>query len=513
LTALRLGPTIPRIEGSGPGRGVVGVPDLDIGVRPGDILAGKYQVERVLGVGGMGVVVAAHHVQLEEKVALKFLLPDALHNSEAVARFVREARAAVKIKSEHVARVTDVGQLENGSPYIVMEYLDGSDLSGLLRNQGAMPVEQAVDFVLQACEALADAHALGIVHRDLKPANLFCIQRSDGGLSIKVLDFGISKITTPGAPGHDMTRTSALMGSPLYMSPEQMTLSKGVDARTDIWSLGIILFELLTGRTPFEAEAVTHLAVKVTNDPAPPVRSIRFDAPAGLEAVIARCLEKDRAKRFQNVGELAVALRDFGPKNGRISVERVLGTLRKAGMFGDVVPPSGSAAAPVATHAASTPNAPQTDASWGHTAAGTRSGGKAVVGVAVAVALGVVVVAGVLVLRKPAASATSVAAPSAVATTMPSAVTIQPLATDDPTIAPLVEPAPRPAVAPPPPAANPSTKSSASSAPGPVQPAPPAPASATPAGPPSAAPARKPNCTPPYVVDSAGNHQYKPECL
>ncbi len=223
-----------------------------IGVAPGEVLAGKYRVDRVLGAGGMGVVVAAHHVHLDERVALKFLLPDALRSPEAVARFVREARAAVKIKSEHVARVTDVGHLENGAPYIVMEYLEGVDLSAWLRQNGPMPIPQAVDFVLQACEAIADAHVLGIVHRDLKPSNLFCIRRTDGQSSIKVLDFGISKILNPGTPRPDMTATSALIGSPLYMSPEQMSLSKGVDVRTDIWSLGIILFELITGRTPFE---------------------------------------------------------------------------------------------------------------------------------------------------------------------------------------------------------------------------------------------------------------------
>src|SRR5271168_2704525 len=142
------------------------------GVEPGQILAGKYRIDQVLGVGGMGVVVAAHHIQLDERVALKFLLPEALHNPESVARFAREARAAVKIKSEHVARVTDVGQLENGAPYMVMEYLEGSDLATWLQDRGRLPVDQAVDFVLQASEALADAHALGIVHRDLKPANL-----------------------------------------------------------------------------------------------------------------------------------------------------------------------------------------------------------------------------------------------------------------------------------------------------------------------------------------------------
>src|SRR3954465_531507 len=164
-------------------------------VHEGQILAGKFRIERVLGQGGMGVVVAATHLQLDQRVALKFLLPEALSNPEAVERFAREARAAVKIKSEHVARVADVGTLESGAPYMVMEYLEGSDLATWLQQRGKLPVEQAIEFVLQACEAIAEAHALGIVHRDLKPANLFVIQRADGVLAVKVLDFGISKAT------------------------------------------------------------------------------------------------------------------------------------------------------------------------------------------------------------------------------------------------------------------------------------------------------------------------------
>jgi serine/threonine-protein kinase len=200
-------------------------------VQEGEVLAGKYRVERVLGVGGMGVVVSALHLQLDERVALKFLLPEALANPEAVARFAREARAAVKIKSVHVARVSDVGTLETGAPYMVMEFLHGQDLSAVLRDRGPLPYPDAVEFVLQACEALSEAHALGIVHRDLKPANLFLITAADGSPCVKVLDFGISKLTSPSAsdPDYAMTKTQAVMGSPLYMSPEQMTSSRGVD--------------------------------------------------------------------------------------------------------------------------------------------------------------------------------------------------------------------------------------------------------------------------------------------
>ena len=317
--------------------------EISAGVRPGEILAGKYRVERVLGWGGMGVVVAAHHLELDQRVALKFLSPQALASAEIVARFAREARAAVRIKSEHVARVTDVGQLANGSPFMVMEYLDGVDLSGWLAQKGTLPAEQAVDFVLQACEALAEAHALGIVHRDVKPANLFCIRGADGNLSIKVLDFGISKITSPGADSNssDMTGTTVIVGSPFYMSPEQMFSSRGVDARTDIWSLGVVLFELLTGRAPFLSESMTELVAKVVTEPAPMLTSLRLDAPPELERVIARCLEKDRALRFESIADLAVALGELGSKRSRVSVERVLDTMREAGLSTAVLPPSG----------------------------------------------------------------------------------------------------------------------------------------------------------------------------
>src|SRR3984957_7520931 len=293
----------------------------DAGVHPGQVLAGKYRVERVLGAGGMGVVVAAHHLQLDERVALKFLLPAALRNPEILARFDREARAAVKIKSEHVARVVDVGKLENGAPYLVMEYLEGDDLAGGLKQHGAMPVELAVDFVLQACEAIAEAPSLGIVHRDLKPANLFCIARPDGLPSIKVLDFGISKMTGFGASGPDlgMTRTSAMLGSPYYMSPEQMQSSKSVDARADIWALGVILFELVTGRLPFDAEGVPELALKVMTEAPPPLRSVRPDAPPGLELAVRHCLEKDRVLRCASVSDLAAQLMPFGSERARAS--------------------------------------------------------------------------------------------------------------------------------------------------------------------------------------------------
>src|SRR5271165_1232509 len=201
----------------------------------GEIIADKYRVERVLGAGGMGVVVAAHHLQLDRLVAIKFLLPGTLKNADAVARFTREAQAAVRITNEHVARVLDVGSLKNGAPYIVMEFLEGTDLATRLKGLGRLSIEEAVEDVLQACEALSEAHGLGIVHRDLKPANLFCIRRPDGLPWIKVLDFGISKLLSdnPASPHVDMTQSAVVMGSPAYMSPEQMQSARYVDARSD----------------------------------------------------------------------------------------------------------------------------------------------------------------------------------------------------------------------------------------------------------------------------------------
>src|SRR5512133_1366576 len=300
-------------------------------VREGDILAGKYRVERILGAGGMGVVVAAKHLQLNQRVAIKFLLPHCMGNAEVVGRFMREAQAAVRIKSEHVARVLDVGNLETGAPYMVIEYLDGRDLGSWLAQKGVLPVEQAVDFVLQAMEAIAEAHSLGIIHRDLKPANLYCVRSADAGLRVKVLDFGISKIQD--SRSLDLTRTSTVIGSPFYMSPEQLRSSRDVDQRADIWSLGVILFQLLGGKPPFTAGGLPELVIKITSQPTPLVRTLRPDVPPRLDQIIGRCLEKEREQRYSNVAELAVALAPFGPAwSARNSAERIVRILQNKGV-------------------------------------------------------------------------------------------------------------------------------------------------------------------------------------
>jgi len=291
-------------------------------VAEGDVIDGKYRVDRVLGLGGMGIVVAAVHIQLEQRVALKFLLPSALSHADVVARFAREARSAVKIQSEHVAKVHDVGTLGNGAPYIVMEYLEGEDLERALVRVGPHPISDAVDYVLQACEAVAEAHSHGIVHRDLKPANLFLATRPNGRTVVKVLDFGISKSTLSTADAA-LTKTSAVMGSPLYMSPEQMASARQADVRSDIWSLGVILYELLVQRLPFKADTMPELVVAVLHRSPDPLRAIRADVPEALDAAVLRCLEKDPARRFPNVGALAAALAPFGRDHAHELVERI----------------------------------------------------------------------------------------------------------------------------------------------------------------------------------------------
>ncbi len=277
-------------------------------VKPGDVIDGKYCVERLIGSGAMGFVVAARHLQLEQLVAIKFVLPHVLGNPQIVQRFMREARAAARLRSEHVAHVIDVGSTDAGLPFIVMEYLHGRSLAELLGSEGPLPVPLAVAYVLQACDALIEAHELGIVHRDLKPDNLFVTTAFRSRTVLKVLDFGISKTTAPADPS--LTSTSTFMGSPAYMSPEQMRSPRGVDGRADIWSLGIILWEMVAGKVPFIGETFTDLCLRISIDPLPPL-PIPPGARDGFEAILRRCLEKDPAERFADVAELVAALTPY----------------------------------------------------------------------------------------------------------------------------------------------------------------------------------------------------------
>lgn len=363
---------------------------------PGSVVAGKYRVERLLGEGGMGWVVQAIHLQLDQRVALKFMHASSANESpEAVARFLREARAAARIQSEHVARVSDVGTLETGAPYLVMEYLEGQDLDSLLRARSSLPVDEALAYALQACEGLAEAHAAGIVHRDLKPANLFLARKSDDSVRVKLLDFGISKLTPTAGRTSDGARTGTqnLMGSPLYMAPEQMRSSKSVDRRADIWSMGVILYEMLSGRSPFSGETLPEICARILADPPPTLLAGTWAIPAELEAVVFRCLEKEPERRFPDVAALARALAAFGPPELRATAERIARLLRIGSPNLQDMPPASSAPAAVAASSF----VAQTSASFGTAAPPARPRRSPVpaLGVAAAVVVAALLIAGV----------------------------------------------------------------------------------------------------------------------
>jgi serine/threonine-protein kinase len=400
----------------------------DSPVTEGQILAGKYRVERVLGSGGMGVVVAAWHLELEQRVAVKFLHPLALERTDTAERFRREARSAAKIRSEHVARVIDVGIMEGGVPYMVMEYLEGHDIQDEMAKVGMLPIADAIDYVLQAIEALAEAHAAGIVHRDLKPANLFIAARPDGTRIVKVLDFGISKSLLGGSVAElSLTRTSVLIGSPLYMSPEQMRSAKDVDTRTDIWSLGVILYEMITGRPPYTGDSIPALCASLLSDTPVSMRGLRADVPPLLEAAIMHCLAKDRAERYHSVSELARALAPFGSLSSQLHVDRASRVLGVT----DVTPfsaypgsqrPSDASGPARALAARITPN-PSTVDSWGRTDApitGTTADKPKTsrsllfvgIGVGAAALISVILFLGVRSPGTPPSASASVAAPT-----------------------------------------------------------------------------------------------------
>jgi serine/threonine-protein kinase len=424
----------------------------DLPIREGDLLAGKYRIQKVLGRGGMGVVVAAVHAQLGQQVAVKFLLPEACAFPEAIGRFLREARASVRIQSDHVARVLDVGELETGAPYIVMEFLRGSDLGEIVETSGPLSVKDAIDYVTQACEAIAEAHTLGIVHRDIKPRNLFLTRRPDGSGFVKVIDFGISKATQDKMLGESasMTATTAMLGSPRYMSPEQLRSAKKVDHRTDIWALGVALFELVTAQEAFSADTLPGLITAIGMDAPSPLRAARADAPVELERIILRCLEKDPARRFADVGELALALASLGDAHVQMSAQRTVSILRAAGFSrGGTTVALGPAVAPPGP-IVDAPGPAGTGVSWGATGASTGAKGPRR-GAFALVAVGVVAAAGLTALvfvrmQSPAPPAASIAvlAPSIEAPSARAASAPPPMASAPPAAASAPEPAAEP---------------------------------------------------------------------
>jgi eukaryotic-like serine/threonine-protein kinase len=315
----------------------------------GQTVAGKYRIDSVLGVGGMGVVLSAHHLGLGQSFAIKFLHGDAAKTDEGRARFLREARAAAQLRGDHVIRVIDTGTHpsahgstpESGSgsgsgeaalPYLVMELLEGQSLQSLIRStseaRAPLPLATVATYMLQTAEALAEAHRAGIVHRDLKPDNLFVKKSADGTQSIKVVDFGISKVDDE--VGLSLTSQNAVMGTPRYMAPEQMRNAKDVDARADIWALGAILYELLSGAPPFDAATLTELITKVQLEPHTPLASRAPQLPASLSDLVDACLAKDRSLRLSDTQAFATALMPFAPASARVHLERIERLLGRA---------------------------------------------------------------------------------------------------------------------------------------------------------------------------------------
>jgi serine/threonine-protein kinase len=366
---------------------------------PGTVLLDKYRIVRELGMGGMGVVLCAEHVQLGTRVAMKFLLPEFAVLPDAAQRFVREARAATRIHSEHVARVIDVGTLPGalagfpaprgpdgeevaqpggppGVPFIVMEYLDGVDLGRHLKSTPKLSIHEAIDFIVQAAEALAQAHAAGVIHRDVKPANLFLTRAPDGTPHVKMLDFGIAKVVEETAQQNlELTKTRAVMGSALYMSLEQMRSTKTVDYRTDIYSLGITLYELLTHTHPFMAESFSELCVKVSLDPPDPIGRHRPDVTDELGEVIARAYARYPDDRYPTVASFAAALAPFAAAESQAMIGAIQRIDRAASGERPMVRLLTPLTNPVVTvQRPTTPPRPPSTTPWGVIASGLFAG-------------------------------------------------------------------------------------------------------------------------------------------
>lgn len=320
-------------------------------ISQGEIIAGRYRVERIVAEGGMGIIVAAKHIELEENVAIKFLRDEFAQKPEIVGRFAREAKAAAKIKSTYTATVHDVGISEDRGPFIVMEYLEGEDLEVVLQSDGRIPYARAAEYIMQAGEALAAAHAAGIIHRDVKPANLFLVKSDHNVPIIKVLDFGVSKTALTGnvfGGAISLVKTqSLLVGSPIYMSPEQLRGTQEVGFTSDVWSLGAVLYELITGETAFTGSSITELCAAVLESTPQSIRTRAPEAPPELEEVVMTCLEKDPKKRYQTVAEVVVALARFAPVRARMSVDRVIALSKAAGLLAQSYEPPEALMPPV----------------------------------------------------------------------------------------------------------------------------------------------------------------------
>jgi eukaryotic-like serine/threonine-protein kinase len=437
--------------------------------QPGDVLDGKYRVERLLGEGGMGAVAKATHLLRRAPVALKFMSGAVLSLQGAVERFVNEGVAASQIDSDHVVKVFDVGRLPSGAPYLVMEYLDGCDLGQLLEREGpTLPVARAVHFIVQALRALQTAHAAGIIHRDMKPSNCFVIDKDGEADFVKLVDFGISKVraTEDGQAAH-LTRTNSALGTPLYMSPEQARSPRDVDARTDLYSVGAILYEMLSGRTPYTSETgeFTEILFKIFTTEPEPLATLRPDLPEGLCAVVHHALQRDPKDRFGSAAEMAEALTPFADERSTQVFVRLRGTRRSNGPMHSLTPAAESARVSKSEatartfpsfkdSAAPTPKPPSTEVGVTKEAAATRASathpsrkGLVIVAVAAAIAAG----AGFVALRGHSPASPPIQPePSAAALPPPASAPVPPPASAAPSSQTvLVAPEESPLLAPP----------------------------------------------------------------
>ena len=294
------------------------------GVGEGTLIAGKYRIEKLIARGGMGVLYRAWQPLIARNVAIKIVRPELMTRTDAPARFLREARVLAQLRTEHVCKVLDAGALDDGLPYMVLEYLEGDDLRNVLNATGRFEIPRAVDLVLQVTQALAEAHALGIVHRDVKPENLFLLHDVSGMERIKLLDFGICQTASNAARIRMPQQADDYgLGSPHYMAPEQISAPHAFDPRLDIWSLGVVLYELISGDPPFDGADVTAICAQVLGREPASLREVRADLPRGLEHVVARCLSKSPQDRYADVAELALALAPYGSAAARESSARV----------------------------------------------------------------------------------------------------------------------------------------------------------------------------------------------
>lgn len=312
-------------------------PPPDAELAPGVVLGGKFRVERVVGRGGMGVVIEATNVQLDQRVALKLLATNA-NDPSSVDRFNSEARAAARLRSEHVARVYDVGKDTLHGPYIVMELLEGKTLADVIKTSGRVPIHRAVEYVIDACEGLAEAHSRGIVHQDVKPANLFLVTGPDGRPSVKLLDFGIATMRSKEREA-DAKSSHPKVGTPAYLAPEQLKNTGYITHRADIWALGCVLYELLVADRAFRAKRFTELVTKILESQFEPIPA-DLVLPPPLKAAILRCLERDPEKRFTSTADLALTIAPFARERAQLSVSRAIDHVTKSGLDPNLKMPS-----------------------------------------------------------------------------------------------------------------------------------------------------------------------------